>query len=146
MCRNRTHYSNTRPKLLEVNCGRTFQQNKGLLTMSLPVVSRSALCGVPHKLRTRTPRWSLELRFTTSVESRCPLNQTTWHYDGNRRRRRHSRNERTSSSLTADDTPERNTELESSPFMRPAGSRAFEGCSSLSAPGPVVEPPHLSLS
>ena len=72
---------NTRPKFLEVTYGRTSQDNKGLLTMSSPVLSHSTLYGVPHKLRTCTPRWSPGLRCTTSDRQLMHSGPTTWYYD-----------------------------------------------------------------
>ena len=71
---------------------------------------------------------------------------TTWCYDRDRRRRRqtHTGDERTGSSLAADDTPEWNTELE---FFSSRATCTYKGCSSLrsptsgcwTAPSPVPE-------
>ena len=106
MCGNRAQYSNTRPKLLEVSYGRTLQRNKGLSIMGSPVTLHSALYRVPHKLRTCTPRWSPELRCTSSDRQSTNSGPTTWHYDEDRQRRTHSVDERTGSSLSIDDTPD----------------------------------------
>ena len=44
--------------------------------MSPPVVLYSALYGVPHKLRTRTPRWLPEFRCRISGRKPTPSGQT----------------------------------------------------------------------
>ena len=64
---NPAPHFNTRPKLLEVSHEKTSQHNKGLLTISSPVVSLSALNGAPYKLRTRPPRWLPELRYMWNI-------------------------------------------------------------------------------
>ena len=83
---------NARPKLLEVSNGRTSQHIKGLFTMSPPVISRSALYGVPHTLTTRTPRWFPDPHVEHRTDSRRPLDQppgtTTETDEGGDRRRR----------------------------------------------------------
>ena len=108
---------------------------------------------VPHSMeyRTRTPRWFPDPRRRTSDRQPTPSGPTTWRYDGDRRRRRqmktetdedgdrrrqtHSGDERSGSSLTADDTPRvTKTELDTSPLMQPADSRAYEEYSSLCSP------------
>ena len=80
-----------------------------------------ALYGVLQKLRTRTPRWFPDPWCRTSNRQPTPSGPTTCHHDRDRRRRRqtkteaedggrwrrtHSGDERTGSSLTADDTPQ----------------------------------------
>ena len=72
---------NTRPKLVEVSYGQTSQQNKRSFLCEL-----TALDGVPHKLKTRTPRWFPDPRCRTSDRQPTPSGPTTWHYDGDRRR------------------------------------------------------------
>ena len=53
VCVNRALYSNTRHKLSEVSYGRTSQHNRGLSTMSSPVLSHSAPYRVPHRENSR---------------------------------------------------------------------------------------------
>ena len=104
-------FSNTWPKLLEVSCGRTSQHSKGLLnlTMSWPVQSHSPLYRVPHKVRTRTPRWSPKLWYTTSFGHPTHSGPVTCHNDEDRLTLG-------TSELAVDDTPVWNIELESSPL------------------------------
>ena len=97
-------YGNTRPKLLEASYERTLQHNNGLLTMSSPV-PHSTEYGT-HLERARHGGFqTLDAEHRRQPTASGP---TTWHYGGDRRRRRqtHSRDERSGSSLTADDTPE----------------------------------------
>ena len=144
-------WGNTQPTLFEVKLWEDITTN----ALSSLVISRSSLYGAPHKLRTHTPLWFPDPRCRTSGREPTPFGPTTWHYDGDRWRRRqtktktgqmetegdkgrdsrrrtqnHSGDERTGSSLTADAPPRVKTELDTSPLMQPADSRAHEGCSS----------------
>ena len=78
--------------------------------MSSLVASLSVLYGVPHKLRTHTPRWFLELRCRTSDRQPTSSRPSTWEKDEDEDRRKgkqlHSGDERNGCPLTADDTPE----------------------------------------
>ena len=118
----------TRPKLIEVTCGRTSQDNKGLFTGSSPVISRSALYRVPHTLRTPRDGGFKILGVEHRTDSRRPLglalrrrqSKREAEEDGDRRRRRQTKmdtvedkdrltlgtSELAASSLAADDTPE----------------------------------------
>ena len=73
-------------RLSEVSYGRTSQHNKGLNYQ----LTGSALYGVAHTLRTRSPRWFPDFRCKTS--DRQPTHSgpgitTETDEDGNRRRR-----------------------------------------------------------
>ena len=142
-------WGNTQPTLFEVSYGRISQQTPWA----------HWLFHVPHFTERRTNlEHTRHCDFQTldvehRAESRHPLGQppgTTMETDedGGRRRRRqmetdedkggdsrkrtqnHSGDERTGSSLTADAPPRVKTELDTSPLMQPADSRAHEGCSS----------------
>ena len=90
---------NARPKLLKVSYGRTSQHDKGLLIMSSPRTHSESHGGFQ----------TLDVEHRT--DSRRPLDQppgtaTETDDDGRRRRQTHSGDERSGSSLTADDTPD----------------------------------------
>ena len=86
---------NTRPKLLEVSCGRTSQHSKGLLTIS----SLFSLFTEYHTHLERARHsgfQTLDVEYRT--DSRCPLDQTLGtttetDEDGDRRRRRQAKTE-----------------------------------------------------
>ena len=153
---------NTRPKLWEVGYGKMSQHNKGLLTISSPV---------PHSTEYRTHLerarhggfQTLDAEHRT--DSRRPLDQppgtttetdedgdrwrrrqanTETDEDGDGRRQTQSGDERSGSSLTADDTPDwrrRNLILFS---CNPLTPEPMKDAAVSAAPGPVVEPPQSS--
>ena len=119
-------------KLLEVSDGRTSQQQRPFnhdLTA--------------HTLRTRKPQWFPDPRCRTS-DRQPTLSGTTTETDedGHRRRRRQTKTKTNSLWGRAKwqlfyswrHPRVTNTELDTSPLMRPADSRAHEGCSSLCGP------------
>ena len=112
---------------------------------------RITLYGISHTLWTRTPRWFPDPQCRTSDRQPTPSGPVTWHYNGDRRRRRltkakahedgdgrrrrqtHSGDKRTGSSLTAPlQLPY--SSLTDTSLMRPAYSTAHESCSSLCSP------------
>ena len=82
-------WGNTQPTLFEVKLWEDITTN----ALSSLVISRSSLYGAPHKLRTHTPLWFPDPRCRTSGREPTPFGPTTWHYDGDRWRRRQTKTE-----------------------------------------------------
>ena len=154
---NRAPYFNTRPKLLEVNYERTSQHNKGLSTVSSPIVLCSTFYGALHKLKTRTPQSLPKLRCGTSDRKPKPFGPTIWHSDGDRRRQGQTKTEKDEDSLTLGaskptapsqlTTPQ--SETQNLIFLLSRDSLIPESMKVVAvsaAPGPFVEPPHLYRS
>ena len=143
---------NTRPKLLKrLTMGEHY--NNGFLTMSSPDIFRSALYGVPLKLRTRTPWWFPDPRCWTSDRQPTSSGPTTWRYAGDRRRRRRTKTETAEdrdrltlgTSESPDDTPEW-TQCLILLLCDPLTPEPVKVAAVSAAPGPVVEPPYPSRS
>ena len=145
MSGNRAQNSNTRPKLSELSCRRSTQHNKGIETMSSPVLSHSALDGVPHKEYARHDGLQ-NLNAHHRTDSRRTLDQppnTTMKTDSV------WRTSELAAPLQLTTAPGWNTELESSlvDLMRPSLTPEPIKVAAVSATlDPVVEPLHLSCS